>query len=284
AAAVLVVPAAEADTRTAAVGTATTQSVAVRLRNTRAALAQASAEVASIRNELSSSHLRVQTVRAQASKLTTMLRHTAARLRAAQAQLAAIPTPLAVAEEQVRHEVAYVQGGVAYPRGQLVSQAATDYVVGHVSVTKFGYLEVVGGKLPTVNADSALRAQAGICGYAATTFAQIVSRFGLPVRSVQFFYEDAGPPPTPDVHVGVEVFYGGGWHYYDPTYGQFWTNANGEVLSIADVRAGMGTLQKDLASFTNVFENAVLGDDTWFETYPGTRVVIGAADLSGKRS
>ena len=36
---------------------------------------------------------------------------------------------------------------------------------------------------------------------------------------------------TPDGHVAVEVQYDGGWHFFDPTYGQFWTDSSGKVLS-----------------------------------------------------
>src|SRR5215470_10611830 len=119
-----------------------------------------------------------------------------AQVAALKAQIAAVPKPLAVAVEQVRREVAYAEwygGGVPYAHGRLVAQSAMDYVLGHVSATAYGYLEIFGGgQLPTDHADSVLATQDGVCGHAALTFAAIVKRFGFAVRSVQFYYDDPG--------------------------------------------------------------------------------------------
>lgn len=244
----------------------------VRLRQTRSELSQATTELAKMRSGLAAPRVRVATLRKEAARLRLVLALASARLAAAQARLAAEPSPLAAAVAQVRREVAYVQGGVPYSRGQLVSEAALDYVTGHVSDTAYGYLQMVGGVLPPVRANPALAAQAGICGQAAVAFAAIVSRLGFAARSVQFFYDD----PAPDAHVADEVLYDGAWHFFDPTFGLFWTDAGAGILSTADVRAGLGTLQKNAASLTNVFEDAVYGNDAWFETDPATKVVIGA--------
>lgn len=205
------------------------------------------------------------------------------RVSALQARLHA-PSPLAVAVNQVRTEVAYVKTGVPYSRGQLVSEAAMDYVAGHVSDTEYGYLESSGGKVPSPAANAALRTQAGICTGAAVSFATIVHRLGFRVRSVNFFYFDLPPDQnTSDGHVGVEVYYDDAWHYFEPTYGLFWTDPKGNVLSIHQVRAGQGTLQKNVASFTNVFEDAVFGNDVWFLTDPNTKVKYGIEQLLGVR-
>ena len=279
----LVAPAAEAQARKPTSTTSTpTHQLPVELRNAQIKLRRAVAQRNKLRRELASSRAKVKQLKARSSRLKGTLTHTTEQRNAAleqasalQAQLAAIPKPLAVAVAQVQREVAYVQGGVSYSQGQLVSEAALDYVTGHVSDTAYGYLEVFGGALPSQDPDSALGAQAGFCVHAAVAFEAIVKQFGLQVRTVQFFYDDPGSPPAPDTHVAVETFYDGGWHFFDSTFGQFWTDASGHVLSISDVRAGLGSLQKDLASFTNVFEDAVFGDDTWFETDPATRVVIG---------
>ena len=262
--AALAVPGAEAQTRAPAATTTET-----RLQQTRVALAQASAELARIRKELETPHARVR-------RLERMLSQAASQLRAAQAQLAASPTPLAVAEAQVAREVGYARLGVPFSEGQLVSEAAMDYVAGHVSATAYGYLELTGAPLPPFGPDGTLTAQAGICGNAAVAFAAIVQHFGFASRSVSFYYDDPVPADTPDGHVGVEVLYDGAWHFFDPTFGLFWTDASGDVLPIADVRSGLGTLQKNAASFTNVVEDAELGNDTWFETDPTTQVVVGA--------
>lgn len=257
-AAALVVPAAEARTGHARATPTTTHELRVQLRRTQAKLAHTVAQLAKARKRLAASRAKAQGL---------------------EARLAAIPTPLAIAIAQVQHEVDYVQGGVGYSRGQLVSEAALDYVVGHVSDTEYGYLEVFGGAgaLPARDPESALAAQAGFCVHAAVTFTAIVKAFGFQTRNVQFFYDDPGSPPVPDSHVAVEVFYDGAWHFFDPTFGQFWADGGDHVLSITDVRAGLGTRQKNLASFTNVFEDAVFGDDSWFETDPATTVVIGGS-------
>jgi transglutaminase superfamily protein len=282
--AALSVPAAEALNRTPALSP-TTRLLQVQLHSTRATLARAASEIARIRAGTA-----VGTVQQQLSQLqrtvnqaTVQLGIAAAQSGELRARIDAIPSPLAVAVEQVRREVAYARGGLAqYPRGQLISEAAMDYVAGHVSDTAFGYLEKVHGRLPRDTANSALRTQAGICAEASVTFATMVHRFGFAVRSVDFNYVDPAPTDAPDGHTAVEVYYSGGWHYYDPTYGLFWTDPQGDVLSIAAVRAGQGTLQKNVASFTNIFETAVLGDDTWFETAPTTAVVIGTTKLIRK--
>lgn len=176
-----------------------------------------------------------------------------------------------MAVQQVRREVAYVQGGVPYVAGQLIAQAAMDYVAGHVSDTAYGYLQLSGAALPPVRANAALAAQAGICGQAA-----VRSRRSSAGSASRLEASSSSTTTRPQIRTSASRLYGGSWHFFDPTYGQFWTDASGDVLSISDVRAGAGTLQKDVASFTNVFEDAVYGNDTWFETDPATKLVLGA--------
>jgi hypothetical protein len=225
-----------------------------------------------------------QLSRSQLFQLRRTLSAAKAQLDAAEAhsadlhaQIAAIPGPLAVAVSQVRHEVAWADGRAAHPPGRLVALAAMDYTVGHVSTGAFGYLELVKGSLPGYQPNRILATQAGICGQAAWVFAAIVRQFGLHVRSVTFSYPD--PNGSPDGHTAAEVSYGGSWHFFDPTYGQFWTDPSGNVLSIAQIRAGLGTRVKDLASFTNLVEDASLGDDTWFVTKSTTQVQTGTLTL-----
>lgn len=239
---------------------------------------------------------RVASLQTQASQLQGALGQTAAQLSAAQAQaaslqarFAAIPTPLTVAVQQVQHEVAWAAG--SYPAGQLAAISAMDYVVGHVSTAAYGYLEK--NSLPLLAgsdasdaalANSALAAQAGICGQAAATFAAMLTQLGYQVRSVQFYWKL--PSGVPDSHIAVEVRYGAGWHFFDPTFGLFWTGAKGNVLSISEVRAASGaqhrdTEHKDMTAFTNVIEDRWFnGNDTGFETDAATSVVFGAQSLT----
>jgi hypothetical protein len=248
------------------------------LRATRATLARATSQLARIRGAIGSGAMQQE-----ASELLRTLNKAKAQLHAAQVGLRG-PSPLAVAVEQVRREVAYVQGGVPrYSHGQLIAEAAMDYVAGHVSDTAYGYIAAFGGTVPRPTANISLSAQAGICTGAAVTFAEIVHHFGFAIRSVNFYYDDPPPNNVPDGHVAVEVAYDGGWHFFDPTFGLFWTDTNGKVLSTSDVRAGRGSRQKNAAAFTNVFEDAVFGDDSWFITDPATRLAFRATKLIGER-
>jgi hypothetical protein len=274
AAAVLAVPTAEALNRNPAAHRPAAKGPRAELLATRATLARATAQLARIRRGIG-----VGTLQRQASQLQRTLNEARTQLRKTQARLDT-PSPLAVAVEQVRREVAYVKGGVPqYSRAQLIAEAAMDYVAGHVSDTAYGYVAAFGGKLPHPTANGALLTQAGICTGAAVTFGTIVHHFGFPVRSVNFYYDDPPPNPAPDGHVAVEVRYDGGWHFFDPTFGLFWTDSKGKVLSIGDVRAGVGSLQKNVAAFTNVFEDAVFGDDAWFVTDPATRIAFRATPV-----
>jgi hypothetical protein len=221
-------------------------------------------------------------LQAQVASLTKARDAALAQVSALQAQIATTPKPLAVAVEQVRREVAYAEqygGGVPYAHGRLVAQAAMDYVVEHVSPTAYGYLEIFGGQLPASTPDAVLGSQAGVCGASALAFAAIVEQFGLGARSVQFYYDDPGN--LPDNHIAVEVSYDRGWHYFDPTFGVFFTDAAGNVASITDARDGVGTKQKDELSFTNLVQNTFYGDDTWFMTDPATVVEIDKQPFTG---
>jgi Transglutaminase-like superfamily len=256
AAAVLLTPAARADAGSPPGRQTVAQRLRVELRKTRADLAQANARLASTRQSLAAAKKRVAALQA--------------RLDAS--------SPVAVADEQVRREVAWAEhedraSGVPYADGQLVALSAMNYVVGHVSTGAYGYLQSVGATLPFSNPGSVLTMQAGICGHATLTFAAVVRHFGYSVRSVRFYYST---PSGPDSHIAVEVLYGGGWHFFDPTFGLYWTDANGTALAITEVRAGKGEERKDVAIFTNVVEDLWwAGDDTAFETAPATTVVLG---------
>jgi transglutaminase-like putative cysteine protease len=265
------------------------------LQKTRAQLAHTVAELKGAKTKLASAQLQVKASQTQVTQLqgtlsqtnatllqtTAMLTQTQAALASSQARAAslqakldAIPTPIAVAEEQVRREVYWAEHvDDANPDGKLVAISAMSYVVGHVSTGAYGYLELVGGTLPTSNPESILGTQAGICGNAAIAFAAIVRHFGYSVRAVQFYYST--PDGIPDTHIAAEVFYDGAWHYFDPTFGAFWTGGDGHVLSIDEARSGGGTGHRDLAAFTNVVEDPwFAGDDTAFVADPATSVVI----------
>jgi hypothetical protein len=225
---------------------------------------------------LRSERAQVATLRAQVASLTS-------QNSALKAQIAAIPTPLAVAVEQVRREVLWAENGfsqvrIPYSHGQLVANAAMDYVVGHVNPAAYGYMSTVLHTTPAPTPDSVLGNQAGICGDAALTFAAIVKRFGLQVRSVQFYY---GPNGTWN-HIADEVYYDGSWHFFDPTFGIFYEKA-GNVLSISDARAANdpSLLRIDVTSFWVTVQTMAGYSETTFETDPSTVVTIDQQPFTG---
>lgn len=245
-----------------------------RLRNMTIARNDAKTALATATGQIGSLQSQNAGLQTQLTQLTSARDAALAEVAKLRIQIASVPTPLSVAVQQVTHEVVWARSqGNELPQGELVAVSAMNYVVGHVSTGEYGYLEVTGGVLPGATPDSVLTAQAGICGHAALTFAAIVKRLGFPVRSAQFYY--ATSDGTPDSHIAVEVQYDGAWHFFDPTFGVFWTDATGNVMSITDARAGGGTEQKDTVSFTNLIENPwYAGDDTAFETDPDTVVQL----------
>jgi Transglutaminase-like superfamily len=256
------------------------------LRNqAKAALATANASLATANASLATTNAEVVSLNALVTQRTSERNAAQGQAANLQAQLNAISSPLAVAEQQVQREVGWVENSAAGPTPSIYSKDALtglstmDYVAGHVSAGAYGYLELNGLPLPTSDPNSILTAQAGICGHAAIVFAKIMGSLGYQVRSAQFYWTD--PVFGPDSHIAVEVNYDGGWHFFDPTFGLFWTGANGNVLSITDVRSTGGTEHKNEIAYTNLIEDPWFsGDDTAFETDPATTATLGQDPLS----
>jgi hypothetical protein len=208
-----------------------------------------------------------------------------ARAAALQGKLAAKRYALELATEQVRREVAHSEyvlreAGVGYEHEAIVALAAMTYVVGHVSAPGYGYMNTSLGVRPEPTAESVLTAGSGICGHAALTFAAIIKRFKLPVRSVQFYYADGV-----NNHIAAEVYYGGAWHYYDPTWGAFYADATGRVLSIDDARTHPdpeSLLQQDGTLLWRSILSMAGVPPLGAETSPDTRVEIDKQPFSGR--
>ncbi len=243
-------------------------------------LATANGEIEALQGLVTQRTSERDSARAEATSLT-------AEVTSLTAKLAAIPTPLAVAVEQVRREVAYSEtvldaAAVPYSHGQLIAEAAMDYVVGHVSAPAYGYLDTGGGPIPAATPDAVLGDQAGLCGDAALTFAAIVKQFGYDVRSVQFYY---GPNGSWN-HIADEVSYDGDWHYFDPTFGVYY-EYEGTVLSIGEARTEAYPrllLHQDGTLFWSTVVNQA-GDtelsDLSFATDPATDVEIDQQPFTG---
>jgi hypothetical protein len=197
-------------------------------------------------------------------------------------QLNAIPTELQRAITLVRDEVAYTKlvsqrEGKPVDEGYLISVAAMNYVVGHVTAGEYGFRhEIALLPLPSpflaTSAESALAMQAGICGTAAMTFRSIVIGLGLQVRSVQFYF-----PNEVDNHIADETFYNGAWHYFDPSWGLTFATGS-DALSVADARSGMTfTKHLDQNLLWYLTAPSALTDELPLLTDPATRVDIGVA-------
>lgn len=161
------------------------------------------------------------------------------------AKLDAVPTEIQRGTEIIREQLAYTKLIAASQNrtvsdGYLISLAAMNYVVGHVTAPAYGYRNAIAHFDLPWDAETALGTQAGICGTASFTFQALVQQFGLPVRSVQFYFPDGI-----NNHIAVETFYDGSWHYFDPTWNLTFSQGD-SVQSITDARTGpTNTLHHD---------------------------------------
>lgn len=102
----------------------------------------------------------------------------------------------------------------------IYAMATMNYVQSRVSPAMYWRLNRQ-GKLPSLlDAESALKSGAGLCGTHASVFAALL-RECLPevdVRDVQFYLHRTSKDRNEN-HVAVEVFYHGKWRYFDATWG-----------------------------------------------------------------
>ena len=70
------------------------------------------------------------------------------------------------------------------------------------------------------------------CSNLALAMAAVMAAGGYPSRTIH----TSDTPDYAHTHVAVEVFYDGGWHLYDPTYGVFFLNDFKEVASYRELR------------------------------------------------
>lgn len=243
------------------------------LRHAQAEERELKTQVAELQSELTASGAQGAALRAQ---LDT------ARGQAAtyKARLDAIPTPLEAADQYMERVVwAAKATDPERPLGEIVSLAAMDYVTdNHVNLFMRSYLLEHGGLPSLTTPNGIFTAQAGLCGNAEIAFEALVRHFGFNVRRANFYYSDPGP----DGHTAAEVYYGGAWHFFDPTFGLYWRGAagtDGNVLDITTVRTSGGIEHKNDALLFNVIEDkrdAGGGgvSDTWFETDPTTVVQL----------
>ena len=90
------------------------------------------------------------------------------------------------------------------------------------------------------------------CGHLAIAMATItVSAY--PTRIIHLM-DTSAPPNT---HAVVEVFYGGGWHLYDPTFGVRFLDENGQVASYKQLRLNPALVSMDAyAAYQRLYPGA----------------------------
>lgn len=247
-------------------------------QKTATARARAAALQTRLADQTSSFQTTVEQLAATQQQVTTLNN----QVSSLQAQLAAIPTPLALGEQQIERAVQWAEqfAPSSYSPGYLTALAAMDFVSTHVSSPAAVFAPPVplppGGD-DTANANAILTAGVGECSYHVLVFDAIMAHFGYSTHAVSFYYQDPWTQAA-GAHSAVEVSYEGGWHYFDPTYSVYWTDAaTGGVLDITTERqAGNGVEHKNNGLFLNLFENPFYnGNTTGFETDPATSVVIG---------
>jgi hypothetical protein len=81
------------------------------------------------------------------------------------------------------------------------------------------------------------------CGHLSVAMATVLA-IGYSTRIVNL-RDGADPPNT---HVVVEVFYKGGWHLYDPTYGVTFKDKAGRVVSYKELRLDPGLISEETFS------------------------------------
>ena len=88
-----------------------------------------------------------------------------------------------------------------------------------------------------------LQSCTGACGEYGNILAALAVSVGIPGRLITL-----GNYPANDGHAVCELYHDGGWHLYDPTYGAYYTTADGQltidkpqtVLSFEQLQQGMG--------------------------------------------
>lgn len=94
------------------------------------------------------------------------------------------------------------------------------------------------------------------CGQLSAAMQTLLVIGGYRTRAINVI--DAKAPPG--THVVVEVFYDGGWHLYDPTFGVKFQNRDGQVASYKQVRLDTSVITEDLfAKFDSDVRRYLMG-------------------------
>ena len=80
------------------------------------------------------------------------------------------------------------------------------------------------------------------CGHLSAAMKALLVAGGYKSRGVNIT-DGMSPPGT---HIVVEVYYDGGWHLYDPTYGVSFRNTDGQIASYKNLRLDRGLISEEL--------------------------------------
>ncbi|MGH9760399.1 MAG: transglutaminase domain-containing protein [Blastocatellia bacterium] len=83
-----------------------------------------------------------------------------------------------------------------------------------------------------------IRKGSGYCSQLALAMAALTTAGHYPTRTVHL----SDTPDYKATHVVVEVYYGDGWHLFDPTYGVEFRDSRGEVASYREIRLDPGLI------------------------------------------
>ncbi len=119
--------------------------------------------------------------------------------------------------------------------------SAMDYVQNTLSTGRFRLLSRTRQLPDPLNAERCLLLRAGSCGNHVETFDKVLSRceFSVKRRGVEFFLHDETNGNNSS-HVAAEVYYKGGWRFFDVICGTFFVRRGAttqdDLLSVTEIR------------------------------------------------
>jgi transglutaminase superfamily protein len=126
------------------------------------------------------------------------------------------------------------QAGTSEYTTYLLTLSALNHVQSRLSPGRYRMLQKQ-GQAPS-GTEQCLRSSAGICGNQAQAMIDVIRALGCVARPVGFYFSSAAG--TVHSHAGVEVSWGGRWHYIDVTHGAVFRRpgtAGHTLLSISEV-------------------------------------------------
>jgi hypothetical protein len=124
-----------------------------------------------------------------------------------------------------------------YSRDFLYGLATMNHVQSRLSPLNYSILAKA-RKRPPRTTEECLALEAGICGNQVQTFLAIIKQFGIRARPVEFYLRGSMPAKN-NSHICIELFYNGGWRFFDVTWGTFYRRRDGkadDLMSWEEIR------------------------------------------------